>query len=90
MNTAVHPIAEQFNDFISQQPFPCVIAKDSVKKGNARILVAGHMACPADDRSILDFIYTFDGHCAPGKHVLRVTAEDVAGNRTTKEYRFTR
>lgn len=49
----------------------------------------GQWLCFTNDK-YLDFIYTFDGHCAPGKHVLRVTAEDVAGNRTTKEYRFTR
>jgi hypothetical protein len=49
----------------------------------------GHWLCFTNDK-YLDFIYIFDGHCPAGKHVLKVTAEDVAGNRTIKEYRFTR
>ena len=50
---------------------------------------SGKWLCFTNDK-YLDFIYTFDGHCPAGRHVLKVTAEDVAGNRTTKEYRFTR
>ncbi|MDO6434129.1 M23 family metallopeptidase [Flavitalea sp. BT771] len=49
----------------------------------------GHWLCFTNDK-YLDFIYILDGHCPAGKHVLKVTAEDVAGNRTIKEYRFTR
>jgi hypothetical protein len=49
----------------------------------------GHWLCFTNDK-YLNFIYIFDGHCPAGKHVLKVTAEDVAGNRTIKEYRFTR
>jgi hypothetical protein len=47
----------------------------------------GHWLCFSNDK-YLDFIYDFDKHCPRGKHLLRVTAEDVAGNSTTKEYRF--
>jgi len=54
-----------------------------------RAEVDGHWLCFTNDK-YLDFIYIFDGHCPAGKHVLKVTAEDVAGNRTIKEYRFTR
>jgi len=49
----------------------------------------GQWLCFSNDK-YLDFIYDFDKHCPKGKHVLKVTAEDVAGNATTKEYRFTR
>jgi hypothetical protein len=49
----------------------------------------GHWLCFTNDK-YLNYIYVFDGHCPAGRHVLRVTAEDVAGNRTVKEYRFTR
>lgn len=52
-------------------------------------LEGGKWLCFTNDK-YLDYIYIFDGHCPPGKHVLKVTAEDVAGNRTVKEYRFTR
>jgi hypothetical protein len=49
----------------------------------------GNWLCFTNDK-YLDFIYIFDEHCPAGKHVLKVTAEDVAGNRTIREYRFTR
>jgi murein DD-endopeptidase MepM/ murein hydrolase activator NlpD len=54
-----------------------------------RAEVDGRWLCFTNDK-YLDYIYTFDGHCPAGKHVLKVTAEDVAGNRTIKQYRFTR
>jgi len=49
----------------------------------------GHWLCFTNDK-YLDYIYVFDGYCPKGRHLLKVTAEDVAGNRTVKEYRFTR
>ncbi len=36
------------------------------------------------------FIYTFDEHCAKGKHELKVTATDIAGNVKEATYYFTR
>lgn len=36
------------------------------------------------------FIYVFDEHCSPGPHELKIIAEDQAGNKTEKNYRFTR
>lgn len=50
---------------------------------------SGNWLCFTNDKG-LAFIYKFDEHCPPGKHVLKVTAEDEAGNQTTKEYHFTR
>jgi hypothetical protein len=49
----------------------------------------GKWLCFTNDKN-LAYIYTFDEHCAPGKHVLKIMAEDEAGNRTVKEFRFTR
>jgi len=37
-----------------------------------------------------NFIYTFDEHCSKGKHTLKVTVTDVAGNITTETYTFMR
>jgi len=37
-----------------------------------------------------DFRYVVDEHCPPGNHVLRIVAEDVAGNSTIKEISFKR
>lgn len=36
------------------------------------------------------YIYRFDDMCPPGRHELKVTAEDEAGNRATKLYEFER
>lgn len=33
-----------------------------------------------------DFIYTFDEHCQPGKHTLKVVVTDKAGNVSEKEF----
>jgi hypothetical protein len=48
---------------------------------------SGQWLCFSNDK-YLDFIYDVDKHCPFGKHLLRVTAEDLAGNSTTKEYHF--
>ncbi|MBL0357738.1 MAG: M23 family metallopeptidase [Chitinophagaceae bacterium] len=36
------------------------------------------------------FIYNFDEHCGDGEHELKISVEDVAGNKTEKIYKFTR
>jgi murein DD-endopeptidase MepM/ murein hydrolase activator NlpD len=48
----------------------------------------GKWLCFTNDKG-LAYIYKFDQHCPAGSHVLKVTVEDVAGNRATGLYRFT-
>jgi len=36
------------------------------------------------------FVYVFDELCGPGEHELKISAEDVVGNRVERVYRFTR
>ncbi|MDE3213100.1 MAG: M23 family metallopeptidase [Bacteroidota bacterium] len=36
------------------------------------------------------FIYNFDAHCPPGRHTLRIIAEDQAGNAAERTWHFTR
>ncbi|MGN6247777.1 MAG: M23 family metallopeptidase [Ginsengibacter sp.] len=36
------------------------------------------------------YIYYFDEHCPRGKHVLKISVEDEAGNKTEKIFHFTR
>lgn len=36
------------------------------------------------------FTYRFDENCGPGEHILKIMVDDEAGNRTTKEWRFSR
>ncbi|RKD17496.1 hypothetical protein BCY91_16910 [Pelobium manganitolerans] len=52
-------IIESFKEMVLDKAFPCVAAKDALKKGNVQILTATHLACPHDDQRILDFIYDF-------------------------------
>lgn len=36
------------------------------------------------------FIYNFDEHCPAGQHHLKIAVEDVAGNKTIKEFDFSK
>lgn len=40
--------------------------------------------------STQDYIYRFDEHCPEGEHTLTISVQDIAGNRTVRELRFTR
>ncbi|MES2849836.1 MAG: guanitoxin biosynthesis heme-dependent pre-guanitoxin N-hydroxylase GntA [Bacteroidota bacterium] len=50
---------EQYKSFLHRKEYPCVAAKAAVQKQQVRVFVADHMACPKDDRAILDFMYNF-------------------------------
>ncbi|GGB74776.1 hypothetical protein GCM10007424_13420 [Flavobacterium suaedae] len=52
-------IINQFTSFIESKTFPCVAAKAAFTKKQLKVIVAEHMACPKDDRSILEAIYNF-------------------------------
>ncbi|HLX93638.1 MAG TPA: M23 family metallopeptidase, partial [Puia sp.] len=49
----------------------------------------GKWLCFSNDKGKA-FIYNFDEHCPHGQHDLKVTAEDEAGNRSTKVFHFVR
>lgn len=53
------PTIEDFKTFVCNKDFPCVGAKASVAKEQLKCMVADHMACPKDDRTILEFLYNF-------------------------------
>ncbi|HEY4336838.1 MAG TPA: hypothetical protein VGM89_13100, partial [Puia sp.] len=52
-------------------------------------VAGGQWLCFTNDKG-LAYVYKFDEKCPPGQHVLRLTAQDVAGNTAVKEIRFTR
>jgi hypothetical protein len=52
-------------------------------------LDGGAWLCFSNDKGGA-YIYKFDEHCPPGRHTLKVSVEDVAGNRTIEEYHFIR
>jgi murein DD-endopeptidase MepM/ murein hydrolase activator NlpD len=66
------------------------MVKDNLKAvRNFRGELDGKWLCFTNDKGAA-FVYKFDEHCPSGRHVLKVTVEDVAGNRAVKEYSFTR
>jgi FPC/CPF motif-containing protein YcgG len=55
-------IADYF-EYVGAREFACVAAKAALSKGQIKCMVATHMACPKDDRAILQFLYSFiDGY----------------------------
>lgn len=52
-------IIDEFLAHVKEKKFPCIAAHDAVTKNTLRYYVAEHMACPKDDRDILQFIYDF-------------------------------
>lgn len=47
----------------------------------------GQWLCFTNDKG-LAYVYKFEEHCPPGKHTLTIIAEDVAGNRAERVFRF--
>jgi hypothetical protein len=52
-------ISAEWVSHLEDTMFPCVAAKASLVKEQQKVFIADHIACPKDDRAILDFIYTF-------------------------------
>ncbi len=52
-------IIDDWTAHLENKEFPCVAAKAAMVKSQLNVMVAGHMACPKDDKAILDFIYNF-------------------------------
>lgn len=52
-------IEEEYKQFINAVEFPCVAAKAAAGHETIHYMLAHHIACPADDQRILDFIYRF-------------------------------
>jgi hypothetical protein len=84
------PIGFHSGDLLNRSSRIAFMVKDNL--GSVRSFRAeldGKWLCFTNDKG-LAFIYKFDSHCPAGKHLLKITAEDEAGNRTIKEYSFSR
>ena len=57
MESGKNDIIESYYDFLNNKKFPCIGAKAAMAKQQVICMVAGHMGCPKDDRSILEFLY---------------------------------
>ncbi len=56
-------IQQEYFSFIENKTFACVAAKAALAKSQIECFVADNMACPKDDRDILNFLYNFiDGY----------------------------
>jgi murein DD-endopeptidase MepM/ murein hydrolase activator NlpD len=63
--------------------------EDNLALSKFRAELDGSWLCFSHDKARA-YIYTFDEHCPPGRHVLHVRAEDLAGNVTEQDFNFTR
>jgi FPC/CPF motif-containing protein YcgG len=52
-------IMNEYFAFLNTRDFPCVAAKASLEKNHIKCIVASHIACPAHDMEILQFMYDF-------------------------------
>lgn len=52
-------IMDGYLAYINFPAFPCIAAKAALSKQQVKCMVAEHMACPNDDRIILQFLYSF-------------------------------
>lgn len=52
-------IVNEYSEFLNKKEFPCVAAKAAVSRNHIQCMVASHMACPAHDQTILQFLYNF-------------------------------
>jgi hypothetical protein len=66
-----------------------VIKDESDELRNFRAELDGKWLCFSNDKG-RTFIYKFDEHCPPGEHELKISVQDVAGNKTIRIYQFTR
>ncbi len=86
----IHPIGFRDGAVLSKSSRIAFTVKDNLGTiRSCRAELDGRWLCFSNDKRAA-YIYIFDDHCPPGKHVLKITAEDVAGNRSVREYRFTR
>lgn len=64
-------IADDFKAHLRSVIYPCVAARQASLKQTIECYTAGHMMCPHDDASILQFIYDFVDtyrNASPGYH----------------------
>jgi len=52
-------IIEAYKAFIGNKVFPCIAARAALASQHIQCMVADTMACPKDDKAILDFLYHF-------------------------------
>jgi len=58
-------IIKEYSEYLRKKDFPCVAAKAALSRNHIQCMVSSHMACPEDDKAILQYLYGFvDGYRA--------------------------
>ncbi len=52
-------IIKEYSEYLRKKDFPCVAAKAALSRNHIQCMVVSHMACPADDKTILQYLYGF-------------------------------
>ncbi|MGN6490644.1 MAG: guanitoxin biosynthesis heme-dependent pre-guanitoxin N-hydroxylase GntA [Agriterribacter sp.] len=52
-------LAEALPAFIGNERFPCLMAKSALNNAQLKCITVKHMACPAHDAAVLNFLYQF-------------------------------
>ena len=65
------------------------VAGDNTREFTFSATIDGNWIRFTNDKGRM-FIYNFDEHCPPGEHELKVSAEDMVGNKTERAYHFIR
>lgn len=76
-------------DMSKQYSIRFVIIDNTEELQNFTAMLDGKWICFSNDKG-RTFIYKFDEHCPPGEHELKISVEDCVGNRSEREYHFTR
>ena len=88
IETEKQEIIQSFILYLQSKDYPCIAAHDAASKQSIACLVADHMACPKDDRAILNFIYDFiDGYrkTTKGYHSVAILFSEPT-NLTEEEF----
>jgi FPC/CPF motif-containing protein YcgG len=81
-------IVAQFEAYLSQEDFPCVAARAAVTRKQVKSIIAENMACPKDDRMILDFLYDFVDEYRASGEMFYSAAVIFKGPDNTREAMF--
>src|SRR5687767_12904671 len=75
-------------NFINSQSYPCIAARSAAKNQNISIYEASHLACPFDDKLILQFLYDFVDNYRNNQDLFTSAAIVFRGPETISENEF--
>ena len=88
MHSHTQNIIEEYKTFISNKTFPCIAARAALASGHIKCMLAGHLACPKDDRAILEFLYSFVDEYRLAKNTFHSAAIIFNGPQNVSEEYF--